>query len=283
MFDRLQTYIEQLQADPMGFLITMAYTWGVILISLILHECAHGYVALKCGDPTAKMLGRLSLNPARHLHPLGTLCMFLFGFGWAKPVPVNPRNFRDYRRDDFLVSIAGITVNLTIFIAATLLSCIVNRFLWSQEMLEIMMEEFGEIDILLNPFYGWVLTFEGREGSIAATSIMNYGHELIGSFGEFMRFPWLIWVQRLLLLLAQVNLTLAIFNLLPIPPLDGFHVLNDTLLKGRLRLSGQMFQITHFVLMALLLSGALDKVLSFCVSNLYEAVLRIFLLLTGQM
>ncbi len=283
MFDRLQTYIEQLQADPMGFLITMAYTWGVILISLILHECAHGYVALKCGDPTAKMLGRLSLNPARHLHPLGTLCMFLFGFGWAKPVPVNPRNFRDYRRDDFLVSIAGITVNLTIFIAATLLSCIVNRFLWSQEMLEIMMEEFGEIDILLNPFYGWVLTFEGREGSIAATSIMNYGHEMIGSFGEFMRFPWLIWVQRLLLLLAQVNLTLAIFNLLPIPPLDGFHVLNDTLLKGRLRLSGQMFQITHFVLMALLLSGALDKVLSFCVSNLYEAVLRIFLLLTGQM
>lgn len=283
MFDRLQTYIEQLQADPMGFLITMAYTWGVILISLILHECAHGYVALKCGDPTAKMLGRLSLNPARHLHPLGTLCMFLFGFGWAKPVPVNPRNFRDYRRDDFLVSIAGITVNLTIFIAATLLSCIVNRFLWSQEMVEIMMEEFGEIDILLNPFYGWVLTFEGREGSIAATSIMNYGHELIGSFGEFMRFPWLIWVQRLLLLLAQVNLTLAIFNLLPIPPLDGFHVLNDTLLKGRLRLSGQMFQITHFVLMALLLSGALDKVLSFCVSNLYEAVLRIFLLLTGQM
>lgn len=283
MFDRLQTYIEQLQADPMGFLITMAYTWGVILISLILHECAHGYVALKCGDPTAKMLGRLSLNPARHLHPLGTLCMFLFGFGWAKPVPVNPRNFRDYRRDDFLVSIAGITVNLTIFIAATLLSCIVNRFLWSQEMVEIMMEEFGEIDILLNPFYGWVLTFEGREGSIAATSIMNYGHELIGAFGEFMRFPWLIWVQRLLLLLAQVNLTLAIFNLLPIPPLDGFHVLNDTLLKGRLRLSGQMFQITHFVLMALLLSGALDKVLSFCVSNLYEAVLRIFLLLTGQM
>lgn len=283
MFDRLQTYIEQLQADPMGFLITMAYTWGVILISLILHECAHGYVALKCGDPTAKMLGRLSLNPARHLHPLGTLCMFLFGFGWAKPVPVNPRNFRDYRRDDFLVSIAGITVNLTIFIAATLLSCIVNRFLWSQEMVEIMMEEFGEIDILLNPFYGWVLTFEGREGSIAATSIMNYGHELIGSFGEFMRFPWLIWVQRLLLLLAQVNLTLAIFNLLPIPPLDGFHVLNDTLLKGRLRLSGQMFQITHLVLMALLLSGALDKVLSFCVSNLYEAVLRIFLLLTGQM
>ena len=64
MFDRLQNYLTQLQSDPVGFLITMAYTWGVILFSLIVHECAHGYVALKCGDPTAKMLGRLSLNPA---------------------------------------------------------------------------------------------------------------------------------------------------------------------------------------------------------------------------
>lgn len=283
MLDRLQSYIAQLQSDPMGFLITMAYIWGVILFSLILHECAHGYVALKCGDPTAKMLGRLSLNPARHLHPLGTLCMFLFGFGWAKPVPVNPRNFRDYRRDDFLVSIAGITVNLTIFITATLLSCIVNRFLWTQEMLDIMLAEFGEIDILLNPFYGWVLAFQGVDASIGASSIINYGHELIEPFGEFMRTPWLIWVQRLLLLLSQVNLTLAVFNLLPIPPLDGFHVLNDIVLKGRLRLSGQMFQITHFVLMALLLTGVLDKVLTFCVSNLYEAVLRLFMLLTGQM
>lgn len=283
MLDRLETYIAQLQTDPAGFLITMAYTWGVILFSLILHECAHGYVALKCGDPTAKMLGRLSLNPARHLHPLGTLCMFLFGFGWAKPVPVNPRNFHDYRRDDFLVSIAGVTLNLTIFIAATLLSCIVNRYLWTQEMIEIMLEEFGEIDILLNPFYGWVLTFEGLDGSIGASSIMNYGHELIGSFGEFMQHPWLIWVQRLLLLLAQVNLTLAVFNLLPIPPLDGFHVLNDTLLKGRLRLDSRMFQIAHFALMALMLTGVLNTVLSFCVTNVYEAVLRIFLLLTGQM
>lgn len=283
MFDRLQTYLTQLQSDPVGFLITMAYTWGVILLSLILHECAHGYVALKCGDPTAKMLGRLSLNPARHLHPLGTLCMFVFGFGWAKPVPVNPRNFRDFRRDDFLVSIAGITVNLTIFIVATLLSCIVNRFLWTQEMVDIMIEEFGEIDVLLNPFYGRVLGFVGVDGYIGASSIAYYGHELIGSFGEFMQYPWLIWVQRLLLLLSQVNLTLAVFNLLPIPPLDGFHVLNDIVLKGRLNLSGQMFQITQIALIALLFTGVLDTVLIFCVSNLYEAVLRLFLLLTGQM
>ncbi|MBE5811209.1 MAG: site-2 protease family protein [Clostridiales bacterium] len=283
MFSRIESYIAQLQADPVAFLITMAYTWGVILFSLILHECAHGYVALKCGDPTAKMLGRLSLNPARHLDPLGTLCMFVLGFGWAKPVPVNPRNFRDFRRDDFFVSIAGITVNLTIFIAAVLLSCIVNRFLWTQEMLDIMAEEFGEIDILLNPYYGWVLTFTGLEGSVGASSIMNDGHEMIAAFGEFMRYPWLIWVQRLLLLLAQVNLTLAVFNLLPFPPLDGFHVLNDTLLKGKLRLNYNLHRITHALLMVLLLTGVLTEVLHFLTSNLYEAVLRVFMMLTGQM
>ncbi len=283
MFSRIESYIAQLQADPVGFLITMAYTWGVILFSLILHECAHGYVALKCGDPTAKMLGRLSLNPARHLHPIGTLFMFVFGFGWAKPVPVNPRNFRDYRRDDFLVSIAGITVNLTIFIAAVLLSCLVNRFLWTQEMLDIMVEEFGEIDILLNPYYGWVLTFEGLEGSIGAGSIMDYGYELAASFGEFMKHPWLLWVQRALLLLAQVNLSLAVFNLLPVPPLDGFHILNDTILRGKLRLNPQMFQIAQFALLALMFTGAFSELLYFLTSNLYEAVLRVFMMLTGQM
>ena len=283
MFSRIESYIAQLQADPVNFLITMAYTWGVILFSLILHECAHGYVALKCGDPTAKMLGRLSLNPARHLDPLGTLCMFLLGFGWAKPVPVNPRNFRDFRRDDFFVSIAGITVNLTIFIAAVLLSCVVNRFLWTQEMLDIMVEEFGEIDILLNPYYGWVLTFHGLEGSVGASSIMDDGHLMIAAFGEFMQYPWLIWVQRLLLMLAQVNLSLAMFNLLPFPPLDGFHIVNDTLLKGKLRLNYSLHRIAHALLMVLVITGGLTEILYFMTSNMYEAVLRVFLLLSGQM
>lgn len=282
-FDRLQTYITQLQADPVNFLITMAYTWGVILFSLILHECAHGYVALRCGDPTAKLLGRLSLNPARHLDPIGTLCMFILGFGWAKPVPVNPRNFRNYRRDDLLVSIAGVTVNLAIFIMAVLLSCLINPLLWTQELRDIMVEEFGEIDILLNPFYGWVLTFEGISGELGASSIMYSGHELIDSFALFMDHSWLIYFQRGLLLLAQVNLTLAVFNLLPFPPLDGFHVVNDTLLKGQLQLNHQLHQITRLLLLVLLFTGFLDKFLSVCVSTVYGAVLRLFLLLTGQM
>ena len=82
-----------------------------ILFSLIIHECAHGWVALKCGDPTAKWMGRLTLDPRKHLDPIGTLCMLFMRIGWAKPVPINPRNFRNYRRDYILVSFAGIAVN----------------------------------------------------------------------------------------------------------------------------------------------------------------------------
>ena len=294
MFNRFETYIAQLQADPVGFLITMAYTWGVILFSLILHECAHGYMAYKCGDPTAKMMGRLSLNPARHLHPLGTLFMFLFGVGWAKPVPVNPRNFRNGRRDDFLVSIAGVSVNLTIFLIAVFLSCVVNRVMMGEELLNTMI---GAYDVGLEPFVsplynvgGYIM--EGDWTSLAGFFPTAYGGDLHSglyvkegweALSAVLNAPWLLYVQRLLLLLAQVNLSLAVFNLLPIPPLDGFHVVNDLLLKGKLQLNGKMFRIAQAVLLALLFTGLLDSVLSFCVTNVYEAVLRSFLMLTGQM
>ena len=117
ILNRLQLWWNWLTTDPLGFALYLLYFAVSVLLTLILHEIAHGYVAYRCGDPTAKMLGRLSLDPRRHLDPLGTLCLVFLGFGWAKPVPVNPRNFKgNYRRDDFLVSVAGITVNLTLFI-----------------------------------------------------------------------------------------------------------------------------------------------------------------------
>lgn len=294
MFTRLETYIAQLQADPVNFLITMAYTWGVILFSLILHECAHGYMAYKCGDPTAKMLGRLSLNPARHLDPIGTLFMFAFGFGWAKPVPVNPRNFRSYRRDDFLVSIAGVSVNLTIFLIAVLLSCVLNRVMMGQELIATFIEAYDVgVEPFVSPLYnvgGAIM--DGDWATLAEFFPYAYGGDLHSgiyikegweALSSLLQHPWLLYVQRALLLLAQVNLTLAVFNLLPIPPLDGFHVVNDILLKGRLQLNHQLYQIARIALFVLLLSGILNKMLAFCVTNVYESVLRAFLALTGQM
>ena len=294
MFTRLETYFAQLQADPVNFLITMAYTWGVILFSLILHECAHGYMAYKCGDPTAKMLGRLSLNPARHLDPIGTLFMFAFGFGWAKPVPINPRNFRSYRRDDFLVSIAGVSVNLTIFLIAVLLSCVLNRVMMGQELIATFIEAYDVgVEPFVSPLYnvgGAIM--DGDWATLAEFFPYAYGGDLHSgiyikegweALSSQLQHPWLLYVQRALLLLSQVNLTLAVFNLLPIPPLDGFHVVNDILLKGRLQLNHQLYQIARIALFVLLLSGILNTVLAFCVTNVYESVLRAFLALTGQM
>ena len=111
--------IFQMEAAPRDkFIIIIAYV-AALLIGLILHELAHGYVAKWNGDDTAHMAGRLSFNPLKHLDPIGTLCMLLIGFGWAKPVPINTRNFRNFRRGFFTVAIAGITVNLIIALIFT--------------------------------------------------------------------------------------------------------------------------------------------------------------------
>lgn len=258
-------YADMLREDPVSFLIYMAYAVVVFLFSLILHECAHGWMALRCGDPTAKMLGRLSLNPAKHLDPVGTICMFVFGFGWAKPVPVNPRNFRDYRRDDFLVSIAGIVTNLTLFIACSLLAVMLNKILWDTDNWII------DAEYMVNIF--------SNQGNWSHVLAYSTNLEMMKGFTDHY---WLLYIQRFLLMMADVNLLLAIFNLLPIPPLDGYHVLNDTILKGRFNLSGESFQIAHFVLIALLATGLLDTILSGGSELIGGAVIRIFLRMTGQ-
>ena len=91
-----------------------------LLLALTLHEFAHGYVAYRLGDPTAKDLGRLTLNPLKHLDPLGTLAFFFIKFGWAKPVPVNPRYFKDPKRDMLWVALAGPATNLLLAVACAL-------------------------------------------------------------------------------------------------------------------------------------------------------------------
>ena len=213
---RIQSMLSMLRADPLGGTIYAA----AILTALILHEWAHGYVAYRCGDPTAKMMGRLSLNPAHHLDPIGTVCMVLFGIGWARPVPVNPRNFRNYRWDDLKVSIAGIVMNLTLFLLSTAL-------------------------------------LVAMENHVRYSEVMQY-------------------VYNFVYLLSSINLSLAIFNLLPIPPLDGYHLFNDLLLKGRMQLTQQQFQITQIVLILVCLSGLLTNLLGTLHSTINSAVLHLF-------
>lgn len=274
MLSNLGTYVEWFKTDPVNFLIGIVIMLTVILISLILHECAHGWMALRCGDPTAKMLGRLSLNPLRHLDPIGTLCMVFCGFGWARPVPVNPRNFRDFRRDDFLVSIAGILTNLTLFIVCSFLAVLLNLVLWKADAREILTRFYGGADSLVNVF--------AANGNVVASWIA-YGM----SFDWLIphaSMPWLLYVQRFLLMMANTNLMLAMFNLLPIPPLDGFHVLNDTILGGKIRLNQQAFQTAQLILIIVMFATDFVGVILDVGSEVIGgSVIRVFMMLTGQM
>jgi len=108
---------------PIQFiLIELLLMFPMVLLALSFHEVAHGYVAWKCGDPTAYNMGRLTLNPKKHLDLAGTLCMLVFGFGWAKPVPINTRYFRNPKRGMALSAIAGPAANLLLGLIFSLLS-----------------------------------------------------------------------------------------------------------------------------------------------------------------
>jgi len=108
--------LKLLTNDPLAFVLVVV----PLLYSVIIHEVAHGWVAYRMGDPTAKWYGRLSLNPIKHLDPIGTLMLFLVGFGWAKPVPVNINNIADRRKGLIFVSSAGILANILIAFTALL-------------------------------------------------------------------------------------------------------------------------------------------------------------------
>jgi Zn-dependent protease len=135
--------INLLTRNPLAFVLVAV----PLLYSIILHELAHGWVAYKMGDPTAKWSGRLSLNPIKHLDPIGTLMLFLVGFGWARPVPVNLDNIPDRRKGLIFVSSAGITANILIAFIALLFS---RMFLMSSSgILAVLVYYVVEINITL--------------------------------------------------------------------------------------------------------------------------------------
>ncbi len=221
MFRNIGMWISSLRSDPLGTLIEIVFMIIALLLSLILHELGHGFVALKCGDPTAKMMGRLSLDPRKHLDPIGAVCMFFLGIGWAKPVPINPYNFRHRDRDLILVSFAGIFVNLVLFL--------VTLFL-----------------------YIFSLRWNGT---------------VIGYVRLFLNFMF------------SFNISLAVFNLVPVPPLDGFRLVNQIFFKGQLSLQPQMMQMIHFAFLFICLSGMLSntfsRICSFCINGMMQVFVRL--------
>ncbi len=196
------------------FLISFLLSLPIVLLSLSLHETAHGYAASKLGDPTAKSLGRLTLNPAKHIDPIGFLCMALFGFGWAKPVPVNTRYFKKPKRDMALTAAAGPLSN-----------------------------------ILLAFVFAILLRIE-----------MQFGPHLVNSQ---LTANVYMWLNTFLYLGVSLNITLAVFNLIPVPPFDGSRIFL-TLLPSDLYFKIMRYErYLYFALLALLFFGVLDGPINF--------------------
>ena len=266
------TYLDTFLADPLNMLVVFLLAFPGRILALSAHEFAHAWVANKCGDNTAKMLGRLTLNPFKHLDPLGTILMLLVGFGWAKPVPVNPRNYRNYRKDDLKVSVAGVTMNLILFILA-----MIAMFAFVAAALAKI--PTGAIDDLRGAIFraqyaGQDCVFlleKGQYAYLPLKSILEmlpYASDYLIApvFGEIPGY-----LYQMLGYFAVTNLVLCLFNLLPVPPLDGYHVLNDLVLRRNLFANPNTARIASSLLFILVMTGAVGKVLGWVDTRVLSA------------
>ena len=170
-------------------LISFLLTLPVILIALSFHEAAHAFVAYKMGDRTAYNLGRVTLNPAKHLDPLGSLCMLIFGYGWATPVPINTRNFKNPKNGMALTALAGPVSNLIL----------------------------GLFGILMYWATIFVATKSGAMLFVNSHSyyILTDNQTMLNTFVIILRFFQYFGIM---------NFLLAVFNIIPIPPFDGSRI-----------------------------------------------------------
>ena len=219
--------------------MTFAYALEIILsliavfTAIVLHEFSHGYIAFRLGDPTAKMQGRLTLNPLAHIDPIGTILVPIvlvilrspFLFGWAKPVPINPNYFRNPYKGMFYVAIAGPLMNIALALGASAI---------------------GRLAILITPLS------------------LLYGR---GFFAYF--------VQTIFFLVGFfviINIILAVFNMIPIPPLDGSRVLTYFLPPEGKRVMMQLERYGFLIILALLYLGVLGGLISL-ISGIWKALL----------
>ena len=211
----------------------------VILFSLSVHECCHGYAAYKLGDSTARNFGRLTLNPIKHIDPIGFICMVLFHFGWANPVPINTRNFKNPRRDMALSSAAGPLSNIVLALVfgglLRLALLAVNASYTTEELLGLYLGQTSSVGF-----------------TVAALLIC------------------------MLYLGVIINFSYAVFNLIPIPPLDGSRIFY-VFLKPKWYFAVMKYErVIMLAMLALLWMGILDIPLGWAVNGLEQLTFTVF-------
>lgn len=254
--------IEDLISDPKNTLIFFLLALPGRLLAISLHESAHAWVADRCGDPTARLQGRISLNPFRHLDPVGVFMMLVLGIGWAKPVPVNPQNYRDYRKDDLKVSVAGVAMNAILFLVGYILMAAFMALALSKIPYRALY--WNATDVVFRSNYDGVsaLFLASESGYYYALKDLIRNAYSVGElcvapvFGNILRY-----LYEMLYYFVLTNLVLAIFNLIPVPPLDGYHLLNDIAIKRDLFVKPQTRVVSGALLYILAFSGILGDVL----------------------
>ena len=202
-----------LQTNP---IIALAFIVGLVA-GITIHEASHALVAYRLGDPTAKLAGRLTLNPASHLDLIGTLALLIVGIGWGKPTPFDPFNLRNIKRDSALISVAGAASN---FILAIILSIPYLLFYFT-----------GNLSLTINSIY------------------------------------------QVISIIIWLNLILGVFNLIPVHPLDGFKVLAGLLPRDWYYDFIQTERYGIFILLFLLITGAIGKILFPIISSIFSILI----------
>lgn len=214
-------------------ILSMLLSLPAILFCLSIHEFAHGWVANKLGDPTARNLGRLTLNPVKHIDPFGFIALLIAGFGWAKPVLVTPRHFKKPKRDMALVGLAGPLSNLLCAFVFAFVYVLASKLCGKYFIENIMTITDKSVDI------------------------MNALLQILGAF-------------------VSINIGLAVFNMIPIPPLDGSRIL-DGFLPAKAYTAYHKYEqyISIAFIILILATNILDGVMGVAISWLIEVVMYI--------